>query len=156
LIRPKTLRLKNRSPRTRFSKPSLNLLPRRKANRTLHQKSKVWARVKRRIQSLQRQLERHFWEEEKAIAPVVYCTGGLCSRGSLEWSVAGGVLGRGCRCSCQVGKSTWGKGHTFGTSRARRETVVQNVPGGGGSNRWVAVALGLLGRLPERFKLAPN
>jgi hypothetical protein len=28
------------------------------------------------IQSLQGQLERHFWEEEKAIAPVIYCMGG--------------------------------------------------------------------------------
>src|SRR5467141_1979064 len=32
------------------------------------------------IQSLQGQLERHFWEEEKAIAPVIYCMGDLCSR----------------------------------------------------------------------------
>ena len=32
------------------------------------------------IQSLQGQLERHFWEEEKAIAPVVYCMADVCSQ----------------------------------------------------------------------------
>ena len=49
-----------------------------------------------------------------------------------------------------------GKGHTFGTSRARQETVVQNVPGGGGSNRSVAVALGSWVVFQNAFDLVPN
>ena len=45
------------------------------------------------IQSLQGQLERHFWKEEKAIAPVVCCTGTYAAAAVLVWSVAGGGLG---------------------------------------------------------------
>src|SRR3977135_1986073 len=51
-------------------------------------------------------LEQHFWEKEKAIAPIVNCMGDLCSRGSF------GVRWRcweRCQCSYQVGKSTFGR-----------------------------------------------
>jgi hypothetical protein len=43
--------------------------PRLKTNRTLHRKARYGRGPEGGIQSLQGQLERHFWQEEKAIAP---------------------------------------------------------------------------------------
>ena len=54
--------------------------PRLKANRTLHRKSKVWARVRRRYPKPTRTTGTTFLGRRKAIAPVVYRIGDLCSR----------------------------------------------------------------------------
>jgi hypothetical protein len=92
LIRPKTLRLKKRSPRTRLSKPSRNPLPRWKTNRTLHQKSKVSARVRSQYPKPTRTTGTTFLERRKSDS--TWSTGrDLRSRGSFSvvgrWSVLG-------------------------------------------------------------------
>ena len=102
--RAKDTSSKKRSPRTRLSKPSRNPLPRLKTNRTLHRKSKVWARVRSQYPEPTRTTGTTFLGKRKSDS-ACRLHGGPMRRGSF------GVRWRcweKCQCSYQVGKSTFG------------------------------------------------
>src|SRR5712672_1559768 len=89
---------KNQSLRTRWSKPSRNPLPRLKTNRTLHQKSKVWARVRSQYPKPTRTTGTTFLGKRKSDSTCHLLHGGTYAAAAvLVWSFAGGV-GRGCQC----------------------------------------------------------